>query len=255
MAGELWTQLEVEIVAREYFKVLRAELNGQSLSKADAIRKAAAALPTPRSTHTVDDRMRRISEELWKHGLPYVQGWRPSTLANQSSNTRNQAALIWSAIEPQAAAYRPGADDTGPPSIDEADDAPTGQAYLSDTERRLAIEEYAQTMLMQHFERLGWDVEDTHLNAPYDAIARKGSQIQYLEAKGTMSEGDSVLVTSGEVDWARDHPDQCVMGIVSGIRFGAAGAIEQGSGSLRLLDWAPDRGTLTPKQFSWAPGS
>ena len=70
----------------------------------------------------------------------------------------------------------------------------------------------------------GWDVEDTHLNAPYDAIARKGSQIQYLEAKGTMSEGDSVLVTSGEVDWARDHPDQCVMGIVSGIRFGAAGA-------------------------------
>lgn len=41
----------------------------------------------------------------------------------------------------------------------------------------------------------------------------------YLEAKGTQSNGDAVFLTRGEVEHARLHRGNCVIGIWSGMRF------------------------------------
>lgn len=107
---------------------------------------------------------------------------------------------------------------------------------------------------MDHFTKLGWSVEDTHLAHPFDARATKDGQIRYLEAKGWMSDAERVLVTRGEVEWARQHPRECVMGIVSGVRFHeSTGEIDASSGTMRLLDWAPDTGHLAPVQYEWTP--
>lgn len=62
-------------------------------------------------------------------------------------------------------------------------------------------------------------MEDTRYANPFDAVATKGRQTRYLEAKGTQGDGDSVLVTAGEVNFARLHAGECVIGIVPDIRF------------------------------------
>lgn len=247
MAGEPWTQSDVEILAHEYFEVLNAELAGRDVVKADALRRAQSLMPTDRTIHTLKDRCYRISEELWKRDLPWVEGWKPPQLVGQSPNSVNVAATIWSAIEPLVTQS-----DT---SADRSDETPEqmSQAYMTDLERRKAVEDLAQERLMQHFERRGWTVEDTHLTSPFDARAVKGDQVQYLEAKGSTSGGIAVFVTHGEVDWALTHPNQCVMGILSGIQFDASGRIDRSSGDLKLFDWAPESGHLQPIQYQWTP--
>ncbi len=98
-------------------------------------------------------------------------------------------------------------------------------------------------------------MQDTRIGNPYDALAIKGSQKLYLEAKGTEGAGTSVLVTPGEVDHARKHPGQCVLGITSGITLQADGSVDESSGDLRVYDWNPDVGTLEPTGFEWTPSS
>lgn len=250
--GEPWTVRDVEILAREYFDVLQSELAGQSVNKNDALRRAQAAMPTDRTIHTLKDRCYRISEELWKRDLPFVAGWRPPQLVGQNPNSGNVSTTIWAAVEP----FTHSMAALGTQPITEVRANSAGQEHLSDAERRQAVEDLAQQRLMDHFAQLGWEVEDTHLTSPFDARATKGTEVQYLEAKGSTSGGDNVFVTHGEVEWARSHPGQCVMGIVSGIRFDeSTGKIDASSGSMRLIDWVPEDGALTPIQYRWTPPS
>ena len=249
VAGEPWTQSDVRILAREYFAVLGAERAGQSVNKNDALRQAQAAMPVHRTIHTLKDRCYRISEELWKRDLPYVAGWKPPQLVGQSPNSMNVAATIWAAIEPLVV---PG-DTRQPNSAAESATVLGGQAHMTDVERRKAIEEFAQRRLMHHFEERGWLVEDTRLGSPFDARATRGTEVRYLEAKGSTSEANTVMVTRGEVEWARSHRGECVMGIVGDIQFSADGAVVPHSGTFRLLEWDPDQGDIKPIQFEWAP--
>ncbi|MDP3892122.1 DUF3883 domain-containing protein [Nocardioides sp.] len=233
------------------------------MNKHAALLRAQEVLPH-RTYHTLMDRCYRISEELWKRDLPWVQGWKPPAMGNQRPNTVNMAATIWNAVESMTRKYRndesvrddaaiPGGRGGESRSPDET--VNSAQAYGSEAELRQAIEGVAQLRLMQHFEKLGWTVEDTHLVAPYDARAAKGSLVQYLEAKGTTSAGESVFVTRGEVEWARDHAGECVMGIVSSIELDPTGRVDPASGVLRLVDWNPQVGDLQVVQYQWSPSA
>jgi hypothetical protein len=128
-----------------------------------------------------------------------------------------------------------------------------GQGWWSDPARRVQVEDHAQTMLEEHYRAQGWDVEDTRQGNPYDAIATQGDKVLYLEAKGTQRNGAHVLVTAGEVEWARSH--ECVIGIVSNIRFHPNGDIDITSGSLRVYPWSAPEGELTPTQYRWTPST
>ncbi|MFE5836710.1 protein NO VEIN domain-containing protein [Arthrobacter sp. NPDC056493] len=87
-----------------------------------------------------------------------------------------------------------------------------GQGLQMDSEVRKALEDAAQDRLMCHYRDRGWTVTDTRWNRPYDAHADRGGERIYLEAKGTQSRGESVIVTRNEVDHARQHPGLCWMG-------------------------------------------
>ena len=130
-----------------------------------------------------------------------------------------------------------------------------GQGWQSDPVKRRQVEDHAQRLLEQHFAQDGWRTEDTRRGNPFDAVARRGQELLYLEAKGTETDGRSVLVTAGEVEWARSHPGECVLGIASGICFDAEGELDPNSGMLSIHDWNPDAGSLTPKSYSWCAPS
>lgn len=129
-----------------------------------------------------------------------------------------------------------------------------GQGRLVDAARRKAIEDAAQDWLMEHYRDEGWVVRDTRYDGPYDAVATKGRQTLYLEAKGTQSNGDAVLLTRGEVEHARRHRGSCVIGIWSGMRFAGDGIVDQEAGEVLIMPFDPDAGTLTALQYRWDLG-
>jgi hypothetical protein len=127
------------------------------------------------------------------------------------------------------------------------------QGWQVDPIKRKLVEDHAQDLLEKHYRKMKWKVKDTRRGNPFDAVATKGKQTRYLEAKGTETDGVSVLVTPGEVAHVRRHPGECVIGIVSGIRFLPDGSLDQRSGILATHDWDPDSGVLKPTAYTWAP--
>ncbi|MGV0734347.1 hypothetical protein [Mycolicibacter sinensis] len=131
-----------------------------------------------------------------------------------------------------------------------------GQHLLTDAERRLKVEDAAQARLMEYYRREGWTVSDTRHGNPFDAVAQRGDDFLYLEAKGTQSRGAGVLVTRGEVEHARVNNGLCVMGIWSGIGFDDDGEVDPSSGQFRIVPFSPDDGDLTGLTFEWSvPGA
>ncbi|KRE54810.1 hypothetical protein ASG92_24695 [Arthrobacter sp. Soil736] len=125
-----------------------------------------------------------------------------------------------------------------------------GQGLQVDSAIRKAIEDAAQDRLMRHYRDQGWTVTDTRQNHPYDAVAVRGTERIFLEAKGTQSRGHSVIVTRNEVDHARKHPGLCMMGVWSGIRL-IDGDVDPQSGQFEILAFNPDKGLLSPRDFDW----
>ena len=126
-----------------------------------------------------------------------------------------------------------------------------GQGRVLNPQRRKALEDAAQSRLETYYRDRGWEVEDVRFDNPYDAIARKNGQIRYLEAKGTQSNGASVTVTSGEVHHARQHPGQCVIGILSGLRFTQDGELDEREAQFTVSPWEPADEDLQATQYRW----
>ncbi len=128
----------------------------------------------------------------------------------------------------------------------------SGQGRETDVKRRRQVEDAAQDRLMETYRSQGWTVHDTRYGNPFDAIAEKDGIELYLEAKGTQSSGDSVIVTRGEVEFARANPGRCFMGIWSGIKFSSAGALDQDSGTFEIIKFEPKYEDLQSISYTWA---
>lgn len=129
-----------------------------------------------------------------------------------------------------------------------------GQSWQQDPAKRKQVEDYAQAWLEEEYRSAGWMVTDVRYKNPFDALAVKGRETRYLEAKGTQGVGDSILITSGELAHARTHPGQCVLGIVTGIAFTEDGEIDESGTQLVVYDdWTPDAGSLRALQYKWTP--
>jgi hypothetical protein len=130
---------------------------------------------------------------------------------------------------------------------------PRSQGWQLDPARRKKVENAAQERLTQHYEAQGWTVKDTRYGNSYDAIATKQGQTHYLEAKGTETTGSAVIVSRGEVNFARNHPGQCMIGILSDIQFLPGDEVDPMSGTFRIVNWNPDAGNLAPREYDWTP--
>ncbi|MDO8150184.1 protein NO VEIN domain-containing protein [Isoptericola sp. b408] len=128
-----------------------------------------------------------------------------------------------------------------------------GQGFEPGTAARRAVENHAQRLLEGYYRAAGWQVEDTRVGRPYDAVARRDGEVRYLEAKGTQGPGTKVMVTAGEVQFAVDHPGQCSIGVVTGIKLTGSGEVVAGSGQLEVFDWNPLEDELELVSLRWTP--
>lgn len=94
----VWTTDEIRALwETAYRPVLRAEIRGLSVNKAEYLRRAESVL-AGRTFHICKDRCYRISTLLRDEGLPFVAGWRPPDEVGQSPNSAGQTAVIRSAL-------------------------------------------------------------------------------------------------------------------------------------------------------------
>ncbi|HSY69229.1 MAG TPA: DUF3883 domain-containing protein [Edaphobacter sp.] len=139
-------------------------------------------------------------------------------------------------------------------SIAQNDTGPSfGQAMLMDAARRKKIENAAQNLLMEYYRDEGWTVTDTRYGNPFDAVAQKGADLLYLEAKGTRSDGRKVSVTRSEVDYARANSGLCMMGIWAGIEFDSNDEVDPLSGWFNIIPFDPNDDDLIPLSYEWSP--
>ncbi|SBT47006.1 protein NO VEIN domain-containing protein [Micromonospora narathiwatensis] len=127
------------------------------------------------------------------------------------------------------------------------------QGWQMDPARRRKVEDAAQDRLMAYFRDRGWVVRDVRFGNPYDAIAIKHGRTLWLEAKGTETKGAAVIVSRREVQWAREHVGDCVLGILSDVVFGSDGEVDPTSGRFRVFTWNPDGGALSARDFDFTP--
>lgn len=140
-----------------------------------------------------------------------------------------------------------------PPGPGSAKPLSEGQGRRLDAQLRGQLEDLAQAQLTQFYEADGWHVEDLRVGNPFDAKAtHPDGRVLYLEAKGTTTQGERVIVTRGEVKFAREHPEQCVIGILSGIKI-EQGKLDLQSGTLRRYPWDPTDEELDPLQYDFWP--
>src|SRR4249919_271239 len=75
--AEDWSRDEVELIVADYFAMLRAELSGQAVNKADHNRRLRERLTT-RSKGSIEFKHANISAALLSLGeLPYIEGYKP----------------------------------------------------------------------------------------------------------------------------------------------------------------------------------
>jgi len=69
------------------------------------------------------------------------------------------------------------------------------------------------------FRKAGYDVEDVHSGRPYDLLCTKGSEVKYVEVKGTLSGGKRVILTAGEVSFIGGNKPRCRLCVVHDIKI------------------------------------
>lgn len=127
----------------------------------------------------------------------------------------------------------------------------TGQGFLQDTERRLAVERHAVARAVQIYEDLGaTDIEI--LGKPYDLRLRLSGQEVHVDVKGSVNEIDAILVTKNELEHARTFPrvELVVVDGISWMEDGSGRPRPQGGSARRWEAWEPDEGSLTAMTFS-----
>lgn len=69
--------------------------------------------------------------------------------------------------------------------------------------------------------------------------------------KGARSEGSSVLLTSGEVEFARRNKDRMVLFVLHSIQLGKGDGAPQGGVRTVFWPWDVDGGTLAPIKYAY----
>lgn len=126
-----------------------------------------------------------------------------------------------------------------------------GQGFLQNTELRVAVEKYAMDAARRHFESEGFACEDQSKNHPYDFRCKRRQEVLFIEVKGTQTDGDEIILTANEVEFARSHKSQMGLFILRSIQVAEVdGKFRLTGGEKRLvLPWDMDPECLKPQSY------
>lgn len=126
------------------------------------------------------------------------------------------------------------------------------QGYGLSGDERKAVELRAMAVTHEYLSKLGYKLEDTSSNNPFDYLATKNDKIIKVEVKGTTSEiVDSIMMTSNEVKLHTNEAGKTALAIVRGINFIERGNNAKCDGGLLeyFFPWLIKEWTLETKAF------
>ncbi|MGO8104749.1 DUF3883 domain-containing protein [Rhizobium leguminosarum] len=126
------------------------------------------------------------------------------------------------------------------------------QGFSASSVVRMAIEVRAMEVVEQYLASQGWIISDVSATQSYDLLCRRGTEIKYVEVKGTSGEGQEILITAAEVAFAHAHAPEMCLAIVSKIVLleDARGGISASGGTVRIIEaWSPKAEDLLPVSF------
>lgn len=130
-----------------------------------------------------------------------------------------------------------------------------GQGFgLSQTERK-QVELRAMRVARELYESNGWKVVDTSGSHPYDLLATLEGLQRFIEVKGTVGEGNSIILTHGEVKHVRQHRRDSALVVVSRIVLtDSEGGCVASGGEIRIQadPWVIDELRLEPTEYRYA---
>ena len=130
----------------------------------------------------------------------------------------------------------------------------SGQGFgLSQAERK-AVELHAMRVARELYESKGWQVTDKSGSHPFDLLATRGSRKRFIEVKGTTGDGNSIILTSGEVKHVRRNRRTPALVIVSGILISNEnGSYSTSGGTVSTHEdpWVIEDNNLQATQFRY----
>jgi hypothetical protein len=121
-----------------------------------------------------------------------------------------------------------------------------------DSRKRQAVEAWAMSTARQHYEALGYVLEDTSKVRPFDYVGCKNGEQRTLEVKGLTGGLGPIIVTAGEVQSAKDANNSNRFGDNSRHRAdGNFSGVFQGQGGTVYViqGWIAEDGNLKPLQY------
>ncbi|MFI6273061.1 hypothetical protein [Micromonospora zamorensis] len=118
--------------------------------------------------------------------------------------------------------------------------------------RRKKVENAEPGMLMEHFHKDGWTVQDVRLGNLYDATATKNGRT----LAGVQRYGDGRCCGhryQNEVEWA--HPGDCVIGTFSDVTFPPDRRGRHVERNLQAVHFGPVHGALAPRACDFTPAT
>jgi len=132
----------------------------------------------------------------------------------------------------------------------------SGQGRQMDSRKRQAVDAWAMLRARQHYEALGYVLEDTSKFRPFDYTASKNGGQRRLEVKGLTGTLGPVIVTLGEVHSAKDANFRTDLVIIHDIELIeiSAGVFQGQGGKVHVIqNWIPEDRQLKPLQYEYVP--
>lgn len=132
----------------------------------------------------------------------------------------------------------------------------TGQGFGLTQAQRRVVELRAMAIATDHFTNLGFTVEDTSANRPYDLKVTKGADTLYIEVKGTTGALGDIVLTKNEVDHHRRHHPFNGLIVVHGIKLNKEDVEPKAKGGTPYIQvpWEIENYRLVPIVFRYSAG-
>lgn len=124
-----------------------------------------------------------------------------------------------------------------------------GQGFARTSAERRLLERRAMALAARYFREQGFEVEDVSARRPYDLLCRRESEELHVEVKGTMTDGETIVLTNNEVKHACDSNNSCALFILHSIKLNGKKA--SGGKKRVLLPWRIEQAHLTPVSYTY----
>jgi hypothetical protein len=125
------------------------------------------------------------------------------------------------------------------------------QGFMLDSELRGRLEKYSMASAKRHFESLGYAVTDDSKNHPYDLKCVRKDETLYVEVKGTQTDGKGIILTCGEVEFARRHSERMVLFILHSIQVSKDRKKLSNGVPVVIQPWIVEQNALNPLSYKY----